>query len=115
MELTIGGKEYKLAFGMKFIERLDHLYAQDLDGVKFGMGVESIVMYLKMENPTSLFFGIKAAAAHLKTKPSDEDIEVFITELAEKDKLSKLFKDFFSALEKAPLVQAKTKGQAPTK
>ena len=109
MNLTIGGKEYELAFGMKFINALDNIYTQSLEGMTFGMGVETLITYLNMQNPTSLYNGIKAATAHLKSKPSNEDIEEYITELAEKDKLEEMYNDFFGALEKAPLVRKKVK------
>lgn len=107
MKLKIGGKEYELAFGMGFINALDNIYTQNLQGMAFGTGVESLITYLNMENPTSLYNGIKAATSHLKSKPSNEDLEAYITELAEKDELGKLYDDFFNALEKAPLVRKK--------
>jgi len=107
MNLTIGGKEYELEFGMKFINALDNIYTQSLHGMAFGMGVESLITYLNMENPASLYNGIKAGTAHLKSKPSNDDIEAYITELAEKDELGQLYEDFFNALEKAPLVRKK--------
>ncbi|MBW8350781.1 tail assembly chaperone [Bacillus sp. IITD106] len=107
MDLLIGGKEYTLEFGLKFINELDKAYTQRLNGVEFGMGVESAITYLAMENPTVLYQIIKAGTSHLKSEPSNDDIEKFLVEHAEKGTLEKLFKDIQEAMEKAPFLKQK--------
>lgn len=109
MNLTIEGKEYQLEFGLGFIRELDKSYTIKADGMEFGMGVESAVSYLAMENPTVLFEIIKAGTNHLKSKPSNADIELFLVEHAEKGTLEKLFKDVQEAMAEAPFLKLKIK------
>lgn len=109
MNLVIGGKEYQLEFGLRFIRELDIAYTQKSNGVEFGFGVESAVTYLAMENPTVIYEIIKAGTAHLKSKPSNDDIEAFLVEHAENDTLEKLFEDVMEALEKSPFLKRKIK------
>lgn len=109
MNLTIGGKEYELRFGMDFINTLDNIYTQEIEGMQFGMGVESLVMYLSMKNPRALYNAIKAGTSYLNSKPSNQEIEMFVTEKATKDELEQLFEAFQKALEEAPLLKPKMK------
>lgn len=107
MKITINGTEYQLEFGLKFIRKLDEAYTQSLDGMAFGLGIESAIPYLNMENPTVLYEIIKAGTAHLKSKPSNDDIENELLRFAEEDKLVKLFKDVQEAMETAPFLKGK--------
>lgn len=109
MNLLISGKEYTLNFGLRFIKEMDETYKVDANGMAFGMGIESTVSYMAMENPTVLYEIIKAGTAHLKSKPSNDDIESFLMEHAEKDTLEKLFKDIQEAMESAPFLKHKIK------
>lgn len=109
MNLVIGGKEYQLEFGLRFIRELDIVYPQTMNGVTFGLGVDSVISYLNMENPVAIYEVIKAGTAHLKSKPSNDDIEKFIVDYAEKGNLDKLFKDVMGALENSPFLKQKIK------
>lgn len=109
MKININDKEYQLEFGLKFIRQMDEAYKVEMNGIEFGMGIESAVSYLAMENPTVLYEIIKAGTSHLKSKPSSSDIETFLVEHAEKGTLEKLFKDVREAMENAPFLRAKIK------
>lgn len=107
MDVVIGKKEYTLEFGLRFINELDNAYTQRLNGIEFGMGIESAITYLAMQNPTVIYQIIKAGTAHLKSKPSNDDIEAFLVEHAEKGTLEKLFNDVQEAMENAAFLKQK--------
>lgn len=109
MILTIGEKEYELRFGIEFIKRMDDAYKINAKGMEFGMGVESAVSYMAMENPTVLYEIIKAGTAHLNSKPSNKDVEAVLEKYAEEDKLDQLFKNIQEAMEVAPFLKQKIK------
>jgi|SRR5690625_3302404 len=109
MILTIGDREYELDFGLDFIATLDKFYTAKEGGLEFGVGVDMAISYMKMENPTVLVSLIKAGTSHLKSKPSNEDINEFLTELAKSDKLSDLYKEFEESMEVAPFLKGKLK------
>lgn len=109
MNITINGKEYELEFGLKFIYEMDKAYTIKQGGAEFGMGIESAITYLAMRNPTVLQQIIKAGTSHLKSKPSDQDIENELLKIAEKGSLDKLFKDVMKAMESAPFLKQKIK------
>ncbi|WP_433956995.1 tail assembly chaperone [Cytobacillus horneckiae] len=109
MEIEINGKKYQLEFGMKFIRKMDEVYFIDKEGAKFGMGIESAVTYMAMQNPTVLFEIIKAGTSHLKSKPSNEEIETEIEKYAIEGKLEDLFLKFEQALGEAPFLKHKIK------
>lgn len=109
MDLTINGKDYQLQFGLKFIRTLDQTYTQKADGMEFGLGIETAIPYLKMQNPTVLYELIKAGTSHLKSKPSNDDIENELEKFAEEGKLDKLFKDIEKAMEESAFLKSKMK------
>lgn len=109
MDFTINGKEYQLQFGLKFIRTLDQAYTQKADGMEFGLGVETAIPYLKMENPTVLYELIKAATSHLKSKPSNDDIENELEKRAMEGKLDKLYPEFEKAMEESAFLKSKMK------
>lgn len=109
MILKIKGKEYELQFGLKFIRELDKAYTHKVDGMEFGLGVESAIPYLKMQNPTVLFELIKAATSHLKSKPSNNDIEDELLKRAEEGKLEELYDEFLKAMEESAFLKPKLK------
>ena len=107
MDLVIGGKEYTLEFGLKFINEMDNLYTVKRGGLEFGMGIEMAVSYIAMRNVTVIYNIIKAGTAHLKSKPSNQDIEAFLSEHAKNKTLEQLFSDIEEAMEKAPFLEHK--------
>lgn len=107
MEIKIGNKNYELEFGLKFIRKMDEAYTIKADGAEFGMGIESAITYLNMKNPTVLYEIIKAGTSHLKSKPSNEDIENTLAKIAEEGQLDKTFNDIMKAMEDAPFLKQK--------
>lgn len=107
MELKIGGKEYELRFGIKFINELDNTYKQNMDGAEFGMGIEMLNAYLEMGRPTALYNAILAGTAHLKSKPSRNKVEEYLEELAmqEDEAYEQLFDQMKEEIEQAPFLK----------
>lgn len=103
-QIEISGKKYDLHFGIDFIREMDKRYEVNGNGVSFGMGINSAVVYLKDNNPVILEDIILAATHTAKTIPSVADIEKW---LEEQEDLDKVFDDFLSALKTAPLTKSK--------
>lgn len=106
-QIEIKGKTYDLHYGIDFIREMDKRYEISGNGVKFGMGIQSAVLYLKDYNPVIIADIILSATHTLKSIPSLKDIEAWIEEQA--DNIEQVFDDFFSALETAPLTKLKVK------
>lgn len=104
-QIEINGKKYDLHFGLDFIREMDKRYEVKGNGLTFGMGVQSAVLYLKDFNPVVLADIILSATHTLKTIPSVTDIEAWIEEQG--DNLEKTFDDFLSALKTAPMTKLK--------
>lgn len=103
--IEINGKKYDLYFGIDFIREMDKRYEVSGNGVKFGMGIQSAVIYLQDFNPVIIADIILSATHTLKSIPSLADIEVWIEEQG--DNLEKVFDDFLSALKTAPMTKLK--------
>src|SRR5690625_4351127 len=107
MELDINGKKYELRYGLRSINALDNLYTQDMNGVEFGMGMEMLNAYLDLGRTTALLNAIKGGTSHLKSKPSNDDIENFLEDIAmsDEDKYEKLFDQLKEEIEQAPFLK----------
>ena len=103
-QIEINGKKHDLHFGIDFIREMDKRYEVNGNGVSFGMGINSAVVYLKDNNPVILEDIILAATHTAKTIPSVADIEKW---LEEQEDLDKVFDDFLSTLKTAPLTKSK--------
>lgn len=105
MQLKIGEKEYPIILGFDAINYLDEVYFFEVNGLKLAQGVKIVVQYLMDENPVALYHMIKAGTSTESQKPSNADIEAFISELGEKNKLQKLFGEMIDELKKQPLTK----------
>lgn len=106
-EIEINGKKYDLHFGIDFIREMDKRYRLvNENGVSFGLGLTNAVVYIQDKNPVILADIILSATHTLKSIPSVADIEKW---LEEQEDLEKLFDDFLSALKNAPLTKSKVK------
>lgn len=103
-QIEINGKKYDLHFGIDFIREMDKRYEMKGDGVSFGMGIQSAVIYLQDYNPVVIADVILSATHTLKSIPSLSDIELWIEQ---QDDLEKVFDDFLLALKTAPMTRLK--------
>lgn len=107
MELTINDKKYELKFGLSFINTIDNIYTQKMNGVEFGMGLEMLNTYMSLGRPTALFNVIKAGTSHLDSKPSNNDIESYLEDLADSnvDEYENMFDEVSEAMKQAPFLR----------
>ncbi len=105
MQLKIGEKEYAIILGFDAINYLDEVYYFEVNGIKLAQGVKIVVQYLMDENPVALYHMIKAGTSTEPQKPSNAEIEAFISELGEKNKLQKMFGEMIEELKKQPLTK----------
>lgn len=101
-EISIGKKTYPLYYGIDFIREMDKRYAITGHGLHFGAGMQSALYYLEQGNPVILVDIILSATHTLKSIPSVADIEEW---LAEQEDFEKVFEAFLSALETAPMTK----------
>lgn len=106
MILNIGGKDYKLHFGIDFIREIDKRYTIDNEGVKFGAGLQFGTLHLINKSIVVLADIILSATHTLKSIPSIVDIEDF---LANHEDLDGLFNDFLEQLRTSPLTMKTVK------
>lgn len=110
MILKINGKEYTIRFGFAAIDYLDNKYYVETQGIKIlGQGVQQAYNYLNSESIVALYHTVKAATITEKSQPSTDEIEIYAEELANKNELSKLFKDLAEELKKQPLTKGTVK------
>lgn len=109
MQITINEKEYTLRFGTKFINTLDNIYSQSMNGVEFGMGIEMMQSYIGLRRPTALMNVIKAGLSHLDTVPSNDALEDYLESVFEKGDDEKLFVQVEKSMEQAPFLKRKLK------
>ncbi len=104
-QIEINGKKHDLSFGIDFIREMDKRYEVSGSGVKFGMGIQSAVVYLQDFNPVVIADIILSATHTNKSIPSLADIETWLEEQG--DNLEKVFDDFLSALRNSPMTRLK--------
>lgn len=105
MVIKIGEREYPIILGFDAINYLDELYYFEVNGVKIAQGVKIVMQYLMDENPFAIYHMIKAGTSTESQKPSNADIEAYISELGEKNKLQKMFGEMIEELKKQPLTK----------
>ena len=103
--IKIGDKKFDLHFGIDFIREMDKRYSLNGNGVTFGMGIQSAVIYLQDFNPVVLEDIILSATSTQKNKPNVNDIELWIEDQG--DNLEKVFEDFLTNLKNAPMTKLK--------
>ena len=109
MNLTINGKEYALHFGMDFIAEVEKIEGMKMEaeGVSLNMGTGGMAMLnnkLASYHPSGLRTVIKAGTTTERQKPSNDDINTFIEELADSEKYEQTFDEIVEELGKKPLV-----------
>lgn len=103
--LTINEREHELFFGIAFIRELDKKFCSNVNGMNFGAGVRSAVVYLLDGNPVILVDIIQAATITNRRKLSEKDIEKW---LEEQDDLDVVFDDFLTCFKTSKLTKKTT-------
>ncbi|GAK31004.1 hypothetical protein WOSG25_061340 [Weissella oryzae SG25] len=63
MKITLNGEEHKLNFGLRFVRELDKEYSVDMDGIKYGTGVNMVWLKLQSSDPYVMYQALRAALA----------------------------------------------------
>ena len=104
MEIKIKDVSYPIYLGFDAINYLDVTYFVDMQGMKLGFGIASVITQLKARNVLAIYNMIKAGTNTLPSKPSNCDIEEFLGSLNEKQ-FDDLCEEFVSELKKQPLTR----------
>ena len=109
MNLTINGKEYALHFGMDFIDEVEKIEGMKMEaeGVSLNMGTGGMALLnnkLASYHPSGLRTIIKAGTSTERQKPSNDDINIYLEELANSDDYEQTFDGIVEELGKKPLV-----------
>lgn len=102
MNIKIANKEYKLYFGLDFIEQLDDTYPVEKDGLSIGIGTGFIIGMLRGGNPKYLIPIIKAATCTIDSPPTEKEIKEYIESIED---VEKVINDFLEILENSPLLK----------
>lgn len=104
MEIKINDKNYPLKFGFDFIDYVNEKNGMQAEGVKTNIGGAAMLNAgLQSRTPSSLRLLIKGGTCTLSWKPSNEDIEAYINDIADDDEAyEKLFDDIETELGKQP-------------
>lgn len=105
MILTINNKNYELKFGLGFLAEMNKRKSAQFEGMATGYGAMSILqMGMMMGDPLALLDLIKVATAHCSQKPSNVELEQYLTELAINNQIQTVFESIFNEIKKSPIL-----------
>lgn len=104
MEIKIKDTSYPIYLGFDAINYLDNQYCVDMNGIKLGFGIVSVITQLRARNVLAIYNMIKAGTNTLQQQPSSQDIEDYFGELTEKQ-FDDLCEEFINELKKQPLTR----------
>lgn len=110
MQIKINDEKYSLYFGFDFIEYIDEHYPvnikfQGID-VPFGSALNATINNLEdTKKPTDLMKILKAGLNTLKAKPSNHNLENFISDLIENEEYDEFVEDILGKLKKQPIIR----------
>ena len=105
MILTINNKNYELQFGLGFLAEMNKRKSAQFEGMATGYGAMSILqMGMMMGDPLALLDLIKVATAHCSQKPSNVELEQYLTELAINNQIQAVFESIFNEIKKSPIL-----------
>jgi hypothetical protein len=110
MQIKINDEKYNLYFGFDFINYIDEHYPvkvqfQGID-VPFGSALNTTINALdRNKKPTDLIKILKAGMVTLKSKPSNKDLEKYISNLIEDEEYDEFVEELLGKLKKTPLIK----------
>ena len=105
MILTINNKNYELQFGLGFLAEMNKRKSAQFEGMATGYGAMQILqMGMMMGDPLALLDLIKVATAHCPQKPSNVELEQYLTELAINKQITNVFESLFNEIKKSPIL-----------
>lgn len=106
MEINFNGKELELSFGLGFLNEIDKELGFEVEQMSIGQGLNMLIPNLLQGNPVALSKVIKASTSHHKKSPeSFDELEVILTDIAEKDGIEEFSEQIVKELGKRVLTQ----------
>ncbi|WP_243343553.1 tail assembly chaperone [Anaerococcus sp. AGMB09787] len=105
MNIKINNKEYDLYFGFDFIDYINNNSSLSVQGMQIGLGgVQMLSLGITNKTPSTMRLIIKGATNTLNSKPSNADIEEYISDLIVANKYDEVFDSLVQELGEHALV-----------
>lgn len=105
MILTINGKNYELTFGLGFLAEMNKRKPAEFEGMKTGYGAMALFnMGQLLGDPLAFYDLVKAATAEATQKPSNEELEAYLTQLITENRIDTVFSEIMSEVKKSPIL-----------
>lgn len=105
MILTINGKNYELTFGLGFLAEMNKRKPAEFEGMKTGYGAMALFnMGQLLGDPLAFYDLVKAATAEATQKPSNEELEAYLTQLIVENRIEAVFSEIMAEVKKSPIL-----------
>lgn len=105
MILTINGKNYELTFGLGFLAEMNKRKPAEFEGMKTGYGAMALFnMGQLLGDPLAFYDLVKAATAEATQKPSNEELEAYLTQLITENRIDTVFSEIMVEVKKSPIL-----------
>lgn len=105
MILTINGKNYELTFGLGFLAEMNKRKPAEFEGMKTGYGAMALFNVGRfLGDPLAFYDLIKAATAEAPQKPSNEELEAYLTQLIVEGRIEQVFTSALEEIKKSPIL-----------
>ncbi|HFI0168446.1 TPA: tail assembly chaperone [Streptococcus suis] len=105
MILTINGKNYELKFGLGFLAEMNKRKPAEFEGMKTGYGAMALFNVGQfLGDPLAFYDLIKAATAEAPQKPSNEELEAYLTQLIVEGRIEQVFTSVLEEVKKSPIL-----------
>lgn len=105
----IEGKTIEVLFTLDAIDALDHIYTIDMNGIKFGAGIQFAFTGLEQASPVAIANVLQAVQVGTKTRVGKKAIMMF---LIENDNVEEVANALAEELKKQPLTKTTVKRMA---
>nr|DAW79838.1 MAG TPA: tail assembly chaperone [Caudoviricetes sp.] len=105
MILTINSKNYELTFGLGFLAEMNKRKPAEFEGMKTGYGAMALFNVGQfLGDPLAFYDLIKAATAESPQKPSNEELEAYLTQLIVEGRIEQVFTSILTEVKKSPIL-----------
>lgn len=106
MILSINGRDFELKFGLAFLREINKLHSAELEGMKTGYGAMTLISAgVAINDPLAFVDIIKAGTITEPQKPSDADIEAYLTDLIDKGEYKETIGSIIDELKASSLLK----------
>ena len=105
MILTINSKNYELTFGLGFLAEMNKRKPAEFEGMKTGYGAMALFNVGQfLGDPLAFYDLIKAATAEAPQKPSNEELEAYLTQLIVEGRIEQVFTSILTEVKKSTIL-----------